>query len=161
MDFSHHPKLCKKTQHSQFNKKKPILKLACWTLLQQSTQTCAEVQTQGQTGRSSSSGWWEASKGKVSGLASVGEPSSRDHIKQPTASTCSWGAGVQCKTHFLAHYQIFSMCNAFTCNESRALSWVTGDKQDWFMTGSAAHSVPPRASAPCRNTAAIEADLCF
>lgn len=33
-----------------------------------------------------------------------------------------------------------------------------GDKQDWFMTGSAACSLPPQASARRRNAAAVKAD---
>lgn len=121
MDFSHHPKLCNKTQYAQFNKPKPILKPATLILLQQSTKHVIKYKCRSRLGGSAP---WGGGKGptkdkqpRFRGRAQFSGPQ-----QQPTVSTCIWRAGAKCKNHFLDHYRIFSTCNQFACHSP--LQWI-------------------------------------
>lgn len=151
MDFSHHCKLCNKTQHVQLYKNKSILKLVAWFCSSRALKHVCKCKH-----RRNSSLWWEVPNGKVSALASAQEPSAQDHTEyvqwapapaEPTSNAK--------KKALFSHYEIFSTLNGFTWNESGVFSWVTGD---WFITDSMACSLPSQSSAPCRNTAATNVD---
>lgn len=132
MGFSHHPKLCTKTQHAQFNKNKPILKPAGLTLPQESSER-APMRGQRSGAAGAAPGRWKGAGGRRE--SPVPAPQQRAVSERPRPHRWGWRRPVP------SHTVAFLPRAIHARNESRACSGAAGDTQDRFTPGSAARHV--------------------
>lgn len=145
MDFSHHPKLCTKTQHAQFNKNKPILKLAGLTVSGKQ-RTRAQARAEERSCRSSP-GAVEGRGGTAAALpqreSPVPAPQQRAVSERPRPHRWGWRRPVP------SHTVAFLPRAIHARNDPRACSGAAGDTQDRFTPGSAAQHVLCPAQERC------------
>lgn len=154
MDFSHHPKLCTKTQHAQFNKNKPILKLAGLTLPQESSER-APMRGQRSGAAGAAPGRWKGAGGRRQ-LCRSGRAPFPHHSRGPSASARvpTAGAGADPCLRTPSHF--------FHVQFTLAMSpeHVQG-RQGTHRTVSRQAAQRSMFSAPRRSAAATKADLRF
>lgn len=126
MDFSHHHKLCNKTQHAQLYENKSILKLVTWFCSSRALKPKCKPR------RSSSLGWWKVPDGKVSSLTSAQEPGAQDHTEHVQRAPAPAGLMFNAKKQFLATVRFFplsvnslAMDSEYFCGSQGTGLWQT------------------------------------